>query len=224
MDPRAKLHESLELQESGFTGIGGQACPFYERLTGELLRDVDRGGPVWDWLEPYATETFDKAYVLRLLGTLHRMALAGDDADLVAHFPSTGGDGDAAATYRVIEGLLADPPLTMVDMIGRRRRRRTRWAGRIALASGLLVIADALRMPIVLREIGWSAGLNLRLDAFLVFSITKVGTIAGCMVLDGKLERNSLARVVRKGKVVSEGVHRLPEALQRRCQRGAVGV
>ena len=38
-----------------------------------------------------------------------------------------------------------------------------------------------------------------------VFSITKVGTIAGCMVLDGKMERNSLARVVRKGKVVSEG-------------------
>jgi translation initiation factor IF-2 len=32
-----------------------------------------------------------------------------------------------------------------------------------------------------------------------------VGSIAGCMVLDGKLERNSLARVVRKGKVMSEG-------------------
>jgi translation initiation factor IF-2 len=32
-----------------------------------------------------------------------------------------------------------------------------------------------------------------------------VGTIAGCMVLDGKIERNSLARVLRKNKVVSEG-------------------
>jgi len=44
-----------------------------------------------------------------------------------------------------------------------------------------------------------------RAEVRQVFSITKVGTIAGCMVLDGKLERNSLARVVRKGKVVSEG-------------------
>ena len=37
------------------------------------------------------------------------------------------------------------------------------------------------------------------------FPSPRVGTIAGCMVLDGKIERNSLARVVRKGKVVSEG-------------------
>jgi translation initiation factor IF-2 len=44
-----------------------------------------------------------------------------------------------------------------------------------------------------------------RAEVRQVFSITKVGTIAGCMVLDGKIERNSLARVVRKGKVVSEG-------------------
>jgi translation initiation factor IF-2 len=44
-----------------------------------------------------------------------------------------------------------------------------------------------------------------RAEVRQVFSITKVGTIAGCMVLDGKMERNSLARVVRKGKVVSEG-------------------
>ncbi|MBM4301689.1 MAG: translation initiation factor IF-2 [Deltaproteobacteria bacterium] len=44
-----------------------------------------------------------------------------------------------------------------------------------------------------------------RAEVRQVFSITKVGSIAGCMVLDGKMERNSLARVVRKGKVVSEG-------------------
>jgi translation initiation factor IF-2 len=38
-----------------------------------------------------------------------------------------------------------------------------------------------------------------------VFTITKVGTIAGCMILDGKVERNSLARVLRKDKVLIEG-------------------
>jgi translation initiation factor IF-2 len=44
-----------------------------------------------------------------------------------------------------------------------------------------------------------------RAEVRQVFSITKVGSIAGCMVLDGKIERNSLARVLRKGKTVSEG-------------------
>jgi translation initiation factor IF-2 len=38
-----------------------------------------------------------------------------------------------------------------------------------------------------------------------VFSISKVGTIAGCMVQDGKIERNSLARVRRKGEVLVDG-------------------
>jgi translation initiation factor IF-2 len=44
-----------------------------------------------------------------------------------------------------------------------------------------------------------------RAEVRQVFSITKTGTIAGCMILDGKVERNSLARVLRDGKTVSEG-------------------
>ncbi len=38
-----------------------------------------------------------------------------------------------------------------------------------------------------------------------VFSVSKVGTIAGCMVQEGKIERNSLARVKRKGAVLVDG-------------------
>jgi translation initiation factor IF-2 len=44
-----------------------------------------------------------------------------------------------------------------------------------------------------------------RAEVRQVFSITKVGTIAGCMILDGKVERNSLARVLRQEKVIIEG-------------------
>ena len=44
-----------------------------------------------------------------------------------------------------------------------------------------------------------------RAEVRQVFTITKTGTIAGCMVLDGKIERNALARVLRGGKTVSEG-------------------
>jgi translation initiation factor IF-2 len=38
-----------------------------------------------------------------------------------------------------------------------------------------------------------------------VFNITKVGTIAGCMVLDGKITRNTKVRVIRDGIVVHTG-------------------
>jgi len=38
-----------------------------------------------------------------------------------------------------------------------------------------------------------------------VFKISKVGTIAGCMVLDGKINRNSSVRIIRDGVVVYTG-------------------
>ena len=38
-----------------------------------------------------------------------------------------------------------------------------------------------------------------------VFNITKVGTIAGCMVLDGKITRNNKIRIIRDGIVVYTG-------------------
>lgn len=38
-----------------------------------------------------------------------------------------------------------------------------------------------------------------------VFKITKVGTVAGCMVLDGKIHRNTKIRIIRDGIVVHTG-------------------
>ena len=39
-----------------------------------------------------------------------------------------------------------------------------------------------------------------------IFKISKVGTIAGCMVLDGILNRNDRVRVIRDGVVVYSGI------------------
>ena len=38
-----------------------------------------------------------------------------------------------------------------------------------------------------------------------VFKITKVGTVAGCLVLDGKITRNTRIRIIRDGIVVHTG-------------------
>jgi translation initiation factor IF-2 len=43
------------------------------------------------------------------------------------------------------------------------------------------------------------------LEVRQVFKITKVGTVAGCMVLDGKIMRNSKIRLIRDGIVVYTG-------------------
>ena len=38
-----------------------------------------------------------------------------------------------------------------------------------------------------------------------IFKVSKVGTIAGCMVTDGKIFRNSRIRIIREGVVVFTG-------------------
>jgi translation initiation factor IF-2 len=38
-----------------------------------------------------------------------------------------------------------------------------------------------------------------------LFKYSKVGTIAGCVVKDGKIVRNTMMRVIRDGKMIFEG-------------------
>ena len=38
-----------------------------------------------------------------------------------------------------------------------------------------------------------------------IFTVPKIGTIAGCFVLDGKIARSNMARLIRDGKIVYEG-------------------
>jgi translation initiation factor IF-2 len=54
-----------------------------------------------------------------------------------------------------------------------------------------------------------------------VFKSSKVGTIAGCMVLSGEIRRNAKARLMRNGVVIQEG---LPISSLRRFKDDAVEV
>ncbi|MFW6159700.1 MAG: translation initiation factor IF-2, partial [Acidobacteriota bacterium] len=44
-----------------------------------------------------------------------------------------------------------------------------------------------------------------RADVRKIFTISRVGVIAGCLVTDGKISRNARARVIRNGKVIYTG-------------------
>jgi hypothetical protein len=99
------------------------------------------------------------------MGAVHRLALEGRAPALAAHLPSTGGDGDHAAAWTALEGLLGTRRGEL--RAGLARPVQTNEVGRAAaLLGGFLVVARDTGLPLRTLELGASAGLNLRWDAF----------------------------------------------------------
>jgi hypothetical protein len=159
---KRKLIETVEWQRIGFRNLGST---FYDLLCRELETEILESGPVWSVLAPFAGEPFEDAYVLRFLAGIHKLVLEGSAPEVAAHFPSTAGDGDAVAAMAAIVELLEESPAATQGALS--VPPQTNEVGRSpALASGLLVIASQCGLPIRLREIGSSGGLNLRLDSY----------------------------------------------------------
>src|SRR3954466_2648528 len=73
--------------------------PIYAHLLERAADDLAASGPVWRIVQPYLDQPANFAHHLRLMGATHRLALAGEAPALAAHYPTTGGDGDAAAAW-----------------------------------------------------------------------------------------------------------------------------
>jgi hypothetical protein len=139
--------------------------PFYAALLDQMAVDVEAGGPTWALLGATANDPPDSVPQLRLLGGVHALVLTGEAPDLAAHYPSTGGDGDAAAAWPALVAVLAARADDLRPWLT--RPPQTNEVGRaVALTSGLLVVAAETGLPLRILEIGTSAGLNLRLDHF----------------------------------------------------------
>lgn len=159
---RNTLAEWFRLESVGLEEIGS---PFYGALERSLADDIETGGPTWSVLESRAGAPAADALALRLLGGVHRMVLAGESPDLAGHYPSTGGDGDAAAAWWHLRDLLDTKPAAVLDALT--RPPQTNEVGRSAsLVPGFLRIADQTGLPLRLLELGASAGLNLRADRY----------------------------------------------------------
>ena len=162
MEHQDKLITTVQQQRHGFRRL---ACRFYEALSDELIADIETNGPAGQLLAPFASEPFESAYVLRLFAGIHWLVLSGAIPALARHFPSAGGDGDATGAMKVMQAMLRDPPPDILGYLS--RPPQTNEVGRAAaLASGIAFIAQEAGLPLSLREIGASAGLNLRLDAY----------------------------------------------------------
>ena len=139
---------------------GSLGSPFYEFLLTRAASDLESRGIVWRTLEPYADEPATFTHHLRLMGSVHRLVLAGEAPALAAHYPSAGGDGDAAAAWPVFKELLAEREIPLPPV-------QTNEVGRsAALLGGFLTVAHETGLGLRILELGASAGLNLRWDRF----------------------------------------------------------
>ncbi len=140
--------------------------PLYGLLLDRLARGED-GGAVLELLatRPADEDLIAAAIVLRLMASVHQLALANVAPELAAHYPSCGGDGDAAEAW-----------LAFVETVAKHKetiRRdldvplQTNEVGRAAaLLGGFLLIVERYGLPLRLLEIGASAGLMLQWDRF----------------------------------------------------------
>lgn len=154
--------------------------PLWARVLRIVADDVEAGGASWDVLAQRAGLRFGQAGPLRLVGALHRLALAGDAPRWSGLLPSCGGavpapgpSGDAELVDAWAE-VVADRGTELVA--GLDREVQTNEVGRsAALAYAHAVTFGSMsgdahgRRPgrsVRLVELGCSGGLNLRLDRF----------------------------------------------------------
>lgn len=161
MADEAQIRASFAEQAGFCTQLG---APFTALLCETLGRRLDGssevGRRVLSW--PGDPGCFADALALRLCGGLHFLARGGRAPELAGLYPPAGMP-EAATLWEALVPALEDEGLpAWLD-----HAPQTNEVGRSAvLMSGLLVIANRLKLPLRLYELGASAGLNLLLDAY----------------------------------------------------------
>src|SRR5262249_5414995 len=157
------IAEYLRVQATLCERLGSD---FYAALLPHLANDVAADGPVAAVFVDYPHQVVASAAGLRLLGAVHRLVLLGQLPALARHYPSVGGDGDAHAAWPIFRSVVAERRDELTSWV-RERGVQTNEVGRTAaLVGGFLSVASSSGLPLRCLEIGASAGLNLRWDAF----------------------------------------------------------
>lgn len=161
-DPREVLAGWVRFQAKGCAELGS---PFYAALLQSAASDLESEGAVWEVTAGFETESEWSAVPLRLMAGVHRLVLQGRLPELEPHYPSVGGDGDAAAAWPVFRDALREHRPEIRRLVA--RGCQTNEVGRCAaLLGGFLEVAHRTRLPLRILEVGASAGLNLRWDRY----------------------------------------------------------
>jgi hypothetical protein len=156
----ARLEQLLRFQAKACGHLGS---PLYRDLLDRAAEDVVAGGPVWEVLRGHENDPGGSALVLRLMGAVHRLVLAGELRELGELYADPG--RDSRATWEAFAAALSERTeelrrLTVLPV-------QTNEAGRCAaLLPGFLTVAGETGLPLRLLELGSSAGLNLRWDRY----------------------------------------------------------
>jgi hypothetical protein len=105
------------------------------------------------------------ALPLRVMGAMHRIALAGRAPGLAAHYPTAGGRYEPEGAWRALLEVAREHAAEIRSRLG--SNVQTNEVQRCAaLLGGFLAVAAATGLPLRVREIGSSAGLNLLFDRY----------------------------------------------------------
>lgn len=159
---RRQLVEAVQLQQAGCELLGS---PFYGRVLAHVADDVAGGGACARVMADRWDDPVLAVVALRLLGGVHRLVLQGSVPALAAYYPSVGGDPQAEGLEAVFDAVVEAHEDTLRE--GLAQPVQTNEVGRaVVLAGGFLEVARKTGLPLRLRELGASAGLNLRWDHF----------------------------------------------------------
>lgn len=139
--------------------------PFYAGLLARMAEDLAVPGPMRALLADWQGPALRAALPLRVMAALHRMVLSGQAAELAAIYARSSEPGMADVAWPEICARM-DRGVELLQA-GILKPPQTNEVGRsAAFLAGMLSAAREYRLPLSLREIGSSAGLNLFWDQY----------------------------------------------------------
>jgi hypothetical protein len=154
------LAEWLRFQARACDHLGSG---LYTALLTRAAEDVEAHGPTWAVLEGHDADPPASVPVLRLMGAVNRLVLAGREPALARIYAQP--EADPSAAWDAFRAVLRGNRQELRELI--HLPVQTNEVGRCAaLLFGFLAVASETGLPLRLLEIGASAGLNLRWDLY----------------------------------------------------------